>query len=733
MKIFLFFVYILIFSLININCGTHNCFEYSCEECDSPDYGNCTKCRSSFTLIAGTCPCSFSSCALCTTGLAGLKICEQCKEGYYNYQKDCYCEVDNCEQCAEDGCKKCITGYFYNETSKECLKESDEQKIQCFDPYCDTCFSEEQGACEFCKEGFYLKKGECFNLTLAKNGKCESRYYKDGIYCQEKCSGAKCNYRYYPGLYLCPDNDCLVCEDNILKIWSECDNSKECGSLNGCLNCIDSEECLVCQQGYYLLGGICKNCSEGCSICSSETKCEYCMSGYELTSNKTCILTYNFDYNIEVYKERKNNLIKIYHPEELVTIENTENIISNNMTSKIAGYTYNESEYKAQIQNDNLVNPTEALINKRTSLSCDKNCGKCKDNTGVCLECVKKYDLEENKCNLICSDKNCLSCELKVGKEICNECKTGYSINSNKCELICSINNCQECSLFGSLLICLKCKDGYVFNGSICKIKCKDNNCNVCSDDGVTCLECNSVTKLYNGKCALNQANCQSQYPHCNYCIPNEEGCIECDDGYKIDNKTCKKKKNNFLVYFLIIMAFTLIGLGSLFFYFYYRRKHLNNINNNNYDQHSDTNSNNPQFYNIRNNLDLSGSFRSALNQDLLAEEYETQKVKNKPKMVCMFCKKKIGNYKCDCGCIVCKEHSLLKEIERNEQKYKACFNCEKEVKNVIQIKYHCNICMQKKNSVAHFKCGCAIEVCKNCYIKCKTTNDKCPGCRKVI
>ena len=51
------------------------------------------------------------------------------------------------------------------------------------------------------------------------------------------------------------------------------------------------------------------------------------MSGYELTSNKTCILTYNFDYNIEVYKERKNNLIKIYHPEELVTIENTENII----------------------------------------------------------------------------------------------------------------------------------------------------------------------------------------------------------------------------------------------------------------------------------------------------------------------------------------------------------------------------------------------------------------------
>ena len=78
MKIFLYFDYIFIISIIKINLSLQSCFEYSCEECSSPDYGNCTKCRDTFTLIDGTCPCSFSECALCTTGLAGLHICEQC-------------------------------------------------------------------------------------------------------------------------------------------------------------------------------------------------------------------------------------------------------------------------------------------------------------------------------------------------------------------------------------------------------------------------------------------------------------------------------------------------------------------------------------------------------------------------------------------------------------------------------------------------------------------------------
>ena len=150
-------------------------------------------------------------------------------------------------------------------------------------------------------------------------------------------------------------------------------------------------------------------------------------------------------------------------------------------------------------------------------------------------------------------------------------------------------------------------------------------------------------------------------------------------------------------------------------------------------DPFGEDNSHNPHVYNIRNNLDLSGSFRNVLSKDEIAEEYESQRTKNEARMICMFCKKKPGIYKCDCGCIVCKEHSLLKNIEKDGKKYKSCFNCEKNAGKVEAIKIECNICMQKKNSVAHFKCGCAIQVCKNCYVKCKMTNNKCPGYRAII
>ena len=36
------------FSFITINCSEQKCYEYSCDECDTSEYGTCTKCRSGF-------------------------------------------------------------------------------------------------------------------------------------------------------------------------------------------------------------------------------------------------------------------------------------------------------------------------------------------------------------------------------------------------------------------------------------------------------------------------------------------------------------------------------------------------------------------------------------------------------------------------------------------------------------------------------------------------------------
>ena len=835
---------IIYFLLFRINSIKQDCFEYSCEECNSTEYGTCTKCRDDFTLIDGTCPCSDSSCALCTTGLAGLYICEQCKEGYINDNNNCKCSINNCDQCSIDGCKKCQTGYYYNETLKECIK--DENKIKCFDPGCDTCISEEDGACERCKEGYELKKGECLNLTKTVNRRCPFGYIPSGNYCYEICRGFTCNIliditKDFSLVFQCQENKCLACINGAIRIISECDNSDECSVMEGCLNCLRNDECLICQQGYYTNKGKCKKCSEGCSICSSENNCQVCMSGYELTLNNTCNLTYNFDYNTTIYESKKIELIKIYHPEEIPKIETSipkidstisidensikninsisypdtytdkeiSNITTNNIinlnantdikTSEITyinsiNYTNKETSEinnipnlsttdikikeityinsitytnKATSQTNDIANlnttdiqmnetneitnikeeaKTDLIISNKTeiisnnslnSILCDEKCVKFYDNLDQYIISFNQNGIfKKEKCDSICSNINCLKCEIKDGSEICDKCPLEYEINSEKCESLCSEEKCSSYSVKENNISCNKCKTGYYLEGNICKIKCSVDNCDICSEDGKECTQCNSDTKLYQGKCAKNKKLC-TNFQNCDYCF-QDEGCIECEKGYELtSNNICIQKKVNFWYLFILILFAGLIISGIIYCIYSKIKKTENmriirfmNVN----DTNNDNQVNNMQIHNVRNEFDLSNSIRHILSRDELAEEYEEQRKKyTKAKAVCMFCHKKYGNYKCDCGCIVCKEHSNLKLIEKDGQRYKVCFCCGKRVNNITAIKYFCNICMQNKTSVTHFKCGCALEVCKSCYIKCKLSNDKCPGCRAII
>ena len=171
MKDYLYIIIIifLFFQKNNINCNTNNCFEYSCVECETEEYGTCTKCRDSFRLVDGTCPCADNSCALCRNGLGGWNLCYICKNGYYNSNKDCYCDIDDCEICENANyCIKCISGYYYDNITNKCIKLNEENKMHCNDINCDACYSELPGACEYCKEGFNEVKGECEQLPSRK-------------------------------------------------------------------------------------------------------------------------------------------------------------------------------------------------------------------------------------------------------------------------------------------------------------------------------------------------------------------------------------------------------------------------------------------------------------------------------------------------------------------------------------------------------------------------------------
>ena len=311
-------VFSILLSISNkiIICENNNkCFEYSCEECDSPEYGNCTKCRKGWTLLDGTCPCLNSSCALCTTGLYSLNTCHLCKNGYIFDNYECYCNISNCEQCGDDKCLLCKTGYFYDNKTNKCEKQNNENNIKCYDKNCNDCFSELEGACVNCKEGFITKKGKCNELIKFNNIKntCPYNYYKSGNYCLPICDGLTCDRSYNDyGIDgdLCNKNSkCLLCIDGKLTFIEDCFDSYECSKIKGCLNCISNNECIYCNRGYFLLDGLCYKCIEGCSICSNNETCDYCLSGYELTLNKKCNLTYNFDFNIDLYNKYKKELI----------------------------------------------------------------------------------------------------------------------------------------------------------------------------------------------------------------------------------------------------------------------------------------------------------------------------------------------------------------------------------------------------------------------------------------
>ena len=66
------------------------------------------------------------------------------------------------------------------------------------------------------------------------------------------------------------------------------------------------------------------------------------------------------------------------------------------------------------------------------------------------------------------------------------------------------------------------------------------------------------------------------------------------------------------------------------------------------------------------------------------------------------------------------------KLLEKEFYKYTKTINNSSEINE-------CNICFKNINQLASFKCGCSLQVCKECYIKCKKMSNKCPGCRTII
>ena len=458
------YLFLLIFTKILLFIYSKSCFEFSCEDCISEEYGKCTKCKESFILINGTCPCQRSSCALCIDNINNT--CFLCKNGNYRWAFTCECNIRNCIECVGNKCLKCYNDYYYNETLNKCVfKKKENNNNNCYDKNCEICEDEDSYyRCYECKKGYYLKNGNCYiNET-------------------EKCGGIECNI-YKNGQYFC--NDCVYCSKNNLYDENNCENKELC-NIDGCKVCLTEKICFKCSHGYFLQDGQCIQCINGCHTCSKNNECDYCLSGYSLNDEKKCILNDTYlDFNVGLYQNKKQLLIEYFY-----NIENN---------------------------NDNY-NVLQKLV--------DINCNLFNDETGHCEKCNFHYTLEDNKCKYVCQDKNCLNCTyISWGNEECTKCKDDYTLFNGECfsnNVSCYEENCELC-YDDQKNYCVKCKNGKKpVNGYCTKNNNLDNsyndfnneckniidNCEICLND-IKCSKCkdNYILNDNKEKCKKKKNN----------------------------------------------------------------------------------------------------------------------------------------------------------------------------------------------------------------------------------
>ena len=609
----------------------------------------------------------------------------------------------------------------------------DEGKISCFEYSCKTCSSEDFGYCTECKEGYELVDGTCpcsdFMCAL-----CDTGYFS-----QNSC------YLCKNGFYINNDNRCF------------CD-------INGCAVC-KNDKCLLCYDGY-IYNETSNSCDEqteenrpkcpiNCEICLSEEEgtCEKCKKEYKLVkgkceealpipdSNNNCIEGYYYKDGICNQKCHglnctKNIIIEnyiintgCYENECLFCLDNEIAFISKCNNSQFC----TKEGCLECIQDECLYcRPGYYLINGICQ-KCINGCSLCPNNQ-ICQMCLSGYELTADKTCIPINNpekldfninlykkkkfqlmqnnhdedydpdvaqqyKNVKECDPQCNKcdqssAICKECNPLYKLVNNICNKTCSDENCIECSISFLSEKCDKCNEGYEPNGKNCLLKCSDKNCRYCSK------------------------------------IDGTEICTKCLNEYQSDGAKCKLKINYLSIIFSVVV-FLILAIFIIFFC-WYKQKQIQVRQEIIRNRIAQGNIENYTVYN-RSSEEESTS-RKKLTKEEILDEFEKQKINlEKGYQLCQYCKKKPGKFKCDCECVVCKEHSLLKKEEGDGESYKVCYNCGKVVKKVTPIKQQCNICFEKKIILVHFKCNCAILVCKDCYLKCRMESGKCPGCRANI
>ncbi|EKE38509.1 hypothetical protein ENUP19_0229G0029 [Entamoeba nuttalli] len=275
----------------------------SCEEhCIQCTSKKCIICEDNYININGICIKKTNS----ETVVTATSIIS-CSNGYFLENGRCLLcssKFDGCSMCSSQECYSCFNSSEIVTTGKSCsyvdCVSSHSHFISCNDKakyfdgtdciYCnENCKYCVNNKCVECFSGYILNSlGQCINKENVTN--CEQ--YVHGL-----C--VKCTNKMYVSNY-----DCKACPEHCL----DCLNSEYCfkcengyTSINGsCVlsslviqNCqflfSNNEGCAVCMKGYYRSSSLCKKCKSHCSSCQTDLQCLECNENYYLSMNGSCL------------------------------------------------------------------------------------------------------------------------------------------------------------------------------------------------------------------------------------------------------------------------------------------------------------------------------------------------------------------------------------------------------------------------------------------------------------
>lgn len=241
-----------------------------CSNCPAPSY-NCIGCINGYTLYNGNCYPTANSC-----GQGKYLInhtCQNCTAGTYQNQSNY----------TGSSCTTCPSGQTSGPGAASCSAA-----ITCSE-HCTTCTSETN--CTVCATGYYVADGQC----VERKTKCGPGY-------KLVKTGSASN-----------DKTCIACDPGTEQTQSNYTGSTCTPCPNGATSRTPGSNCDMCMRVYplshygmcgecdpeYCLRGLCEgepnttwssvahdcvplNCSEHCTLCTSETNCTTCEAGYIL-------------------------------------------------------------------------------------------------------------------------------------------------------------------------------------------------------------------------------------------------------------------------------------------------------------------------------------------------------------------------------------------------------------------------------------------------------------------